>query len=194
MSDRGTWAVLFWASWLASCGGAPAPSADRACDQDEVPCPPRPWAEMSHDDRAGWMYAEVMPRMGERFEHFDDARYDDFSCGACHGPNADERGFAMPSPSLPALYATGTPEQHQMVREYPEMVRFMFNDVVPTVQALLGAPDYDEATGEGFSCYACHPHAGDEGTTPVRLGTNASADRPIDVAAGDAAPGGAGAP
>jgi hypothetical protein len=37
------------------------------------------------------------------------------------------------------------------------MVRFMFNDVVPAMQTLLGMPAFEESTGEGFSCYYCHP-------------------------------------
>ncbi|MCZ7678181.1 MAG: hypothetical protein M5U28_05180 [Sandaracinaceae bacterium] len=75
----------------------------------------------------------------------------------------------MPSPALPALYPTGSPEQHQMVREHGETVRFMFNRVLPPMQTLLGAADFDAETQQGFSCYACHPHAGEPGTTPVRL-------------------------
>jgi hypothetical protein len=31
------------------------------------------------------------------------------------------------------------------------------------MQGLLGAEPFDAATGEGFSCYTCHPNGG-EGT------------------------------
>jgi hypothetical protein len=48
------------------------------------------------------------------------------------------------------------------------------------MQTLLGAPDYDEETGEGFSCYACHPHAGDPGTTPVHLESPPAQGEPPD--------------
>lgn len=34
-----------------------------------------------------------------------------------------------------------------------------FNHIVPAMKTMLGAEDYDEETGEGFSCYTCHPHA-----------------------------------
>ncbi len=135
----------------------------------EAPRPPRAWAEMSHDERQEWMVNEVLPRMTTVFAEYDHNRYEGFGCRNCHGPNAREEAFRMPSPSLPALYPTGSPEQRQMVREYPEGVRCMFNRVVPTMQTLLGAPEYDAATGQGFSCYSCHPHAGDEGTTPILL-------------------------
>jgi hypothetical protein len=155
-----------------ACGGPPAtpPDDDTAGGEDTVPSPPTPWAQMSLDDRRSWMMNEVVSRMSAHFQEFDGERYSGFGCATCHGPNAEERNFDMPSPALPALYPTGTPQQQQMVREYPEMVRFMFQRVLPTMQTLLGAPDFNQETGEGFSCYACHPHAGDEGTTPIRLG------------------------
>ena len=33
----------------------------------------------------------------------------------------------------------------------------MVNEVVPTMQALLGIEPYDEVRGTGFSCFYCHP-------------------------------------
>lgn len=156
---------------LVSCGGAQGAGGTEpgGADSATVPSPPRPWVEMSGDDHRAWMMDEVLPRMTLAFQAHDEQRYANFGCGTCHGPNAREAGFEMPSPALPALYPTGTPEQQQMVREYPDMVRFMFNRVVPPMQTLLGAPDFDAQTQQGFSCYACHPHAGDPGTTPIRL-------------------------
>lgn len=138
-------------------------------ESDRVPSPPRPWAEMSGDEHRAWMVEEVLPRMTVAFQAHDAERYANFGCATCHGPGARERGFEMPSPALPALYPTGSPEQQQMVREHGDMVRFMFNRVLPPMQTLLGAADFDAETQQGFSCYACHPHAGEPGTTPVRL-------------------------
>lgn len=157
---------------FASCGGASAPPPETAGDTTSAGAPhppPRAWAQMSHEDRQAWMSAEVVPHMSRVFAEYDGERYGSFGCRNCHGPNAREEHFHMPSRSLPALYPTGSPEQRQMVREYPEGVRCMFNRVVPAMQTLLGAPDFDASTGRGFSCYACHPHAGDEGTTPILL-------------------------
>jgi hypothetical protein len=167
---------------LASCGGASTheqttvrtePDAE---DVGPVPSPPETWASMDHDARAAWMMSEVVPRMQGHFEGYDGERYAQVGCVTCHGPNAREEGFAMPCRSLPALPATGTPEQRQMVRDYPEGTRFMFNHIMPTMQALLGAAAFDEASGEGFTCYACHPHAGDEGTQLIRLSQPDAAD------------------
>lgn len=156
---------------LAACSGAS--SAGRTTARgDGVPSPPAPWAQLDAAAKREWMAQEVLPRMSELFQAQGPERYADFSCATCHGPSPQDRGFEMPSPALPALYPTGTPEQQQMVQQYEAQCRFMFSRVLPTMQALLGAPDYDEATQEGFSCYSCHPHAGDEGSTPIRLGSS----------------------
>jgi len=122
------------------------------------------WAEMSREDKRNYMSEAVMPRMAELFEEYDSERFAGFSCDGCHGEDMRSREFAMPNPGILALSATGTPEQQQMVQEHPEMVRFMFNRVLPTMQQLLGAPDYDEATGDGFTCFACHTRAGSSET------------------------------
>lgn len=174
---RATWiGMAMIAAGCAGSGGAPEPEDARAAagsedasDAAARPSLPTPWAEMSHADREAWMMAEVQPRMGALFREYDADAYASTGCASCHGADAAQHGFHMPSNALPALPATGTPEQRQMVRQYPQMVRFMFQRVLPTMQALVGAPPYDEATGEGFSCYSCHPHAGDEGSTLVHL-------------------------
>lgn len=171
---------------IAGCGGpgpAEEPSTEEAATtgaeeeasaSDEIPSPPADWESMSHADRAAWMGDEVMPRMEGLFAEFDAERYGDFSCRTCHGPDPAGVNFEMPSAALPALPATGSPEQEQMVREYGPMLRFMYSHVVPSMQTLVGGQDYDEETQEGFSCFACHPHQGDEGSTLVRLGEPAA--------------------
>ena len=152
---------------LAGCGGAstePATtdtSVSGPPDQVDVSGPPKPWIEMDFDERKTYMSEKVMPVMAPMFQSYDPGEFAAFSCDTCHGDDMRERAFAMPNPGLPALYPTGTPEQRQMVEEHPEMVRFMFNDVLPTMQTLLGAEAVDEETGLGFSCFACHPRAGE---------------------------------
>ncbi|MGE0786060.1 MAG: hypothetical protein AB7S26_10255 [Sandaracinaceae bacterium] len=134
-----------------------------------LPSPPGAWAEMTVEDKAGWMNAEVLPRMRPLFQEFDGERYALVSCATCHGPGAASGEFAMPSLHLPALPPTGSDEQHAMVRQYGPMLRFMFNRVLPTSQALVGGAPYDEATQTGFSCFSCHPRQGTEGSTMVHL-------------------------
>ncbi|AKF05117.1 hypothetical protein [Sandaracinus amylolyticus] len=142
---------------LASCGASSA--APTAPTPTEAAGPPRPWAELSRDERAAHMAREVLPRMTDLFVAYDPSRYDAFTCATCHGEGAREREYAMPNPALLPLWPTGTEGQHQTVRDHPEGVRFMYSRVMPAMQALLGAPEFDASTGEGFSCFACHPHA-----------------------------------
>ncbi len=140
---------------VASCGGS-APNVDHA--EEELSGPPQPWAEMDQAARTVYMAQRVVPTMKPLFQAYDAERFADFSCATCHGANAGGT-FAMPNPDILALSPTGSPEQHQMVRDYPEGVRFMFNQVLPTMKTLLGAQEYDAEAQTGFSCYACHTSA-----------------------------------
>jgi hypothetical protein len=154
---------------LLALGGAPACGGTAATSSTATPAtapsstrltaPERPWAELDHEARAQHMRRHVTPAMADLFVAFDAQRYDDFGCQTCHGPDAASRGYQMPSPSLPVLYPTGTLGQMQTVDRHPEAVRFMFNRVTPALRELLGAPDYDEATHTGLTCFACHPSA-----------------------------------
>lgn len=175
---------------LASCGGSSdgggtTTEPTTSGDEDAVPTADG-WEGLSHDAKLAWMQQEVLPRTREQFVEYDADRYADYSCATCHGDGAASGDFAMPSLSLPSLPATGTPEQRQMVRDYPEGTRFMFNDLLPLVQTLLGAPEFDEDTGEGFSCFSCHPHAGDEGSTLIELNMGEGESAPAEEEQGDA--------
>jgi hypothetical protein len=101
----------------------------------------------------------VAPAMADLFAAYDGERYAGFGCATCHGPDASARHYEMPNPSLPVLYPTGTVGQMQTVDRYPDGVRFMYNQVTPAMRQLLGAPEFDEATHAGFTCFACHPGA-----------------------------------
>ena len=147
----------------ASCGGAetvPDESADQVEASDDTP---KPWAEMSFDERKAFMALEVMPRVAPLFEAHDAERFSGFGCEGCHGEDAEANGYTMPNSGILTLHATGSQEQLDMINDMRPMVNFMFRDVVPTMKELLGADDYDTETGEGFGCFACHPNGG-EGT------------------------------
>lgn len=148
---------------LSACGGGAADCATTPEHAHVEPTPPeRPWAELSRDERRAHMARHVVPVMSELFAGYDAERFADVSCGTCHGQSAREREFAMPNPDLPPLYPTGSIGQYQSVERFPEGARFMFTQVMPAMQTLLGAEEFDPATGEGFSCYGCHPHAADD--------------------------------
>ena len=107
------------------------------------------------------MSTEVLPAARRLFQGFDAERYSSVTCATCHGEDGAERAWAMPNPSLYALYPTGSAEQQAMVRDYPEMVRFMHNHLVPEMRAILGAESYEESSHSGFACFSCHPRGGE---------------------------------
>ncbi len=73
----------------------------------------------------------------------------------------------MPAPDLPPLFPREAPETQAMIRDEPEMLQFMSESVVPSMQTLLGLEPYNHETQTGFSCFSCHPHGGEsEPATP----------------------------
>lgn len=152
-----------WTSVLVLISGGAlgcAPPRDGS-EGAEVEAQARRWSELDHDARMAVMSTEVLPAARRLFQGFDAERYASVGCTTCHGEDAAERAWAMPNPSLYALHPTGTPEQRAMVEEFPEMVRFMHNHLVPEMQQILGADDYDATARTGFSCFSCHPRGGE---------------------------------
>ncbi len=147
-------------------------SGVRTRSEDEIPRPPKPWAEMTQEEKGQYMGAEVLPYFRDLFREFDGERYANVNCETCHGASMNERNFEMPNPDILPLHPSGSDEQRAMVQEHPRMVRFMFNHVVPAMRQALDAPEYNAETGEGFSCYFCHTHAEEtpqvEGDAPAK--------------------------
>ena len=152
-----------WTTVLVLMGGGAlgcAPPRDGS-EGAQVEAETRRWSELDRDARMAVMSTEVLPAARRLFQGHDPERYASVSCATCHGAGGAERSWAMPNPDLYALYPTGTPEQRAMVQEFPEMVRFMHNHLVPEMRSILGAEEYDEATRTGFACFSCHPRGGE---------------------------------
>ena len=175
------WTLLLVAGCSAAAATVPTPqTAEEAAsaeidngevDQEEVPeahagaprasaiemlgisGPDRPWEEMSSTEREWYMVGKVQPIMWEVFRGHSEARYEQFSCDTCHGEDGKERGYAMPSPSLP-LPMGGSYEFNQLLDT--RIGRFMSEKVSPITAKLMGKPAYDPATGQGFGCFDCH--------------------------------------
>lgn len=121
--------------------------------------PETPWESMDHAAQVDYMIAYVLPIAAEDFRGYSASRYEQMDCATCHGDDADERGYEMPSTSLPPLAAPGSPGWTRMSERNPAAVEFMSTVVTPTVRTQLGFAEYDPATGQGFGCFGCHPHA-----------------------------------
>lgn len=117
--------------------------------------PPTPWAEMSAQDREFYMIGRVLPITHELFSNHDASRYGEaFTCTTCHGENGEEEGYEMPTASIMRLGEPGSPAWGGMEATMADTVRFMREEVTPTMGTLLGA---EEGT---YSCFHCHMRQG----------------------------------
>ncbi len=119
--------------------------------------PDKPWASMSYDEKEWYMVGKVHPVMRQVFQTLDAAKYEGekFECAPCHGDDAAAKKYKMPSAHLSVVPAYGSEDWKAM--ENARITKFMVQRVNPSMAALIGAKTFDPATGEGFSCWGCHP-------------------------------------
>ncbi len=136
-------------------GAAPAGGA---AGDDGADAGSKTWASMSWDEKKQHMAQEVTPKMADLFRGVAPEHYAEFNCVTCHGPGAKEGKFHMPSPSLPKLPPGG--DFAELMQTKPDVMKFMGEQVVPEMAALLDTEPYDPQTHEGFGCYGCHEASG----------------------------------
>jgi hypothetical protein len=139
----------------ASASAPAAPAAPQV--NDKVAGPPRPWKDMTAEERGKYMKEVVTPTMRKAFRQFDAHEFAKFGCETCHGDKPKARKFKMPSADLPALPSTPAAFAPLMEKK-PKMMKFMGEFVKPQMAALLGVPAFDPKKPEagGFGCTACH--------------------------------------
>ncbi len=147
---------LFVATALAACGGqTPEPLAPSGPEEvkptatSEVTAPEKWDDDLSMPQKAAFMKAHVVPRMGGVFQAFNSARYAEFGCKTCHGANMKDPNEYLPHLSLRDGRLTAFAER-------PEVAKFMAEKVVPEMASTLGEPPYDLTTHKGFGCAGCH--------------------------------------
>lgn len=113
------------------------------------------WEDMDDAARRAYMGEVVMPAMKASFQAFDADRFADFSCATCHGEDGGSIGFEMPNGLFPLSYG-GFPYSASDDADTAAWGVFMETDVLPEMAELLGLPEYDRETGEGFGCFGCH--------------------------------------
>jgi hypothetical protein len=119
--------------------------------------PEKPWASMSYDEKEWYMVGKVHPVMRQIFQTMDAAKYEGekFECAPCHGDNAKAKMYKMPGDHLSVVPAYGTEDWKAM--ENSRIVKFMAQRVTPAMAQLVGEKPFDPATGQGYSCWSCHP-------------------------------------
>jgi len=100
----------------------------------------------------------VLPRMEKLFAQWRPDDYGKFRCQHCHGEKFDKPpvDFHMPRVAFPLM--ADDPVGGAMKYD-PEATKFMVERVLPTMAELLGEEPLDPETGQGFSCFRCHPKA-----------------------------------
>lgn len=113
------------------------------------------WAQMSFDERKAYMGKQVFPKMKATFAAHDAELFKGFKCETCHGDDMKEKSFAMPNDGIYPLSAsdplTGAMEYDE------EVTRFMVDEVVPQMAAMLGTEPWSPENQDGLGCFACHP-------------------------------------
>jgi hypothetical protein len=121
---------------LPACARS-SPSLPKAAPRDE-------WSPLTWEERHDAMTFRVHPNMARLFQRFQGKASPDMTCRTCHGADAEQVAYAMPH-GLPAL------DPDRMPAASDRVVRFMTDEVSPTMASLLGV---DRAR---FSCFDCHP-------------------------------------
>ena len=149
------------AAVLCACGGetpppaTPAPTSTAPSGAAATAPGPGDWDKWSHEQKLQWMKVGVMPKMKQVFQAFDAAKYGSIGCATCHGAGAKDGTFKMPNPDLPKLPANPA-DFPAFTAKHPQMSEFMMKQVTPTMAGLVGEPEYDPKTGQGFGCMECH--------------------------------------
>jgi hypothetical protein len=104
---------------------------------------------MTKDQQTAFMKKNVIGPMGTVFQAHDAAKYKDFTCKACHGPE-----YKNPKDFLPHL--TFKDGKMTAFAEKPDVAKFMASSVTPAMAQAMGAKPFDPQTHQGFGCNGCH--------------------------------------
>lgn len=142
-----------WGDWEDEPSEPTVESHEGAIERIGISGPDKPWGEMTHDEQEWYMIGKVLPIMKEVFARHDPQRWApaSYGCETCHGPDMREVEYRMPASNQYRVPERGTPAWDSMVRIFPDVVRFMEEDVTPTMGTLLGI--------ENYTCTHCHPSA-----------------------------------
>lgn len=142
---------------VAADGGAAADdgaAADGGGGEDgaeEVDLESIKFDDMTWDQKKEYMGIFVFPAMKKSFKGYDAALYKKFTCNTCHGDDAKEVKYEMPTDEI---YALPKDDPIKAAMEYDEEVtKFMTETVVPEMARLLK----EEPGPDGVNCFSCHP-------------------------------------
>lgn len=106
--------------------------------------------KLDQDQKVEFMKQKVLPVMEPIFKNHDAKEFAEFGCVTCHGKQALEGHFDMPSTELPKL------DFKDMSKWSKEDLAWMAEEVKPAMAKLLGEAEYTPENPMGFGCQNCH--------------------------------------
>lgn len=137
--------------FVAACGSK-APATSTTAQPTATALPDLPFEQLDHEQRAEFMKQKVMPAMEPIFKNHNPDKFAEFTCVTCHGKQAKDGHFDMPSTELPKLNFKDTSKFKK------EDLEWMSTQVKPEMAKLLGLPEFDPANPDpkAFGCQNCH--------------------------------------
>jgi hypothetical protein len=138
------------------------PVASRPASGKVVGPPEVAWKDMTVKQKRAYMKAAVTPTMKPIFQAFDAKKFDEFTCATCHGKNAADEKYKMPSKTADIKPLPSTPEAFEAKMKveptWPKFAEFMSQKVEPAMGKLLDVPVFNpKKPVEGaFGCVKCH--------------------------------------
>lgn len=136
----------------ASTDASAAPTVASAAPSASASTPPpAAWSDdLTKHQKGAFMKATFSPAMSAVFKEHDAAKYGDFGCKTCHGPDFKPN----PKDFLPHLTMDG--KGLAEFKTKPAVSKWMHEKVVPAAAKAFGKPEFDMKTGQGFGCMGCH--------------------------------------
>jgi mono/diheme cytochrome c family protein len=144
--------VLLLVPALAACGSKSSSATSPQADNAKVVLPDVPFDQLDQDQRVEFMKQKVVPAMEPVFKNHDPKEYAEFGCQTCHGKQAAQGHFDMPTTDIPKL------SFKDMSKFKPEDLEWMGKEVKPAMAKLLGRPEFDpeKPDPKAFGCQNCH--------------------------------------
>jgi hypothetical protein len=137
---------------LVACGSkstVPTTTTSKG-EPAQVVLPDVPFDKLEHEQRIEFMKQKVMPVMEPIFKNHEPKEYAEFGCVTCHGKQALEGHFDMPSTDIPKL------DFRDMSKWKPADLAWMNNEVKPAMAKLLSEAESSPEIPTGFGCHNCH--------------------------------------